>query len=256
MRKLKISINGDLFLLRSFTHWPRGVVPFKWDSLLSEEIRNLTLSAMFYISSLSCVKFEAADENSKNFVFITKGPGCSSAVGNLRQGQQNLKLSHLCERGNIIHELLHTLGFLHMHVSEKEVKVKGFFFEFYLQTAPQRDDYVKIVYGNVEPQALKNFEKYTAYVSMFNTQYDYRSIMHYRREAFGVDKDKPTIIPFEPVKSMGQRQSKQTFSGLKLQLCRFQLSSDFILTFLCLFRTEMSEGDITRLNRYVLQVSL
>lgn len=94
---------------------------------------------------------------------------------------------------------------------KKRSEGERFFFEFYLQTAPQRDDYVKIVYGNVEPQALKNFEKYTAYVSMFNTQYDYRSIMHYRREAFGVDKDKPTIIPLEPVKSMGQRQSKQNF---------------------------------------------
>lgn len=113
-------------LERSFAHWPDATVPYKLDVLLSEEVKNLTFAAMSYISGVSCVKFEAADENAKNFVFITDGPGCSSAVGNLRQGRQNLKLSDLCDRGNIIHELLHTLGFLHMHVSKRKAVTKGF----------------------------------------------------------------------------------------------------------------------------------
>lgn len=59
---------------------------------------------------------------------------------------------------------------------------------------------------------MKNFEKYTVYVSMFNTQYDYRSIMHYRREAFGIEKDKATIVPLEPVELMGQRKGKRNNS--------------------------------------------
>lgn len=196
-------------LERSFQHWSEATVPYKIDISLDADLKKTIFEAMEYISSVSCVKFKEADENAKDFVFITKGGGCSSAVGNLRQGQQTVKLSTACERGNIIHELLHTLGFLHMHVSErKSCKRQSVFTKFYLQTAPQRDDYVKIVYSNIDPRATRNFEKYTAYVSMFNTQYDYRSIMHYRREAFSIEKDKPTIIPLEPVRAMGQRVSE------------------------------------------------
>lgn len=103
-------------LERSFAHWPGGRVPYKWDELFSNDMKVVVLSAMAYISKVSCVTFEEANDKDKNYVLITKGAGCSSAVGNLRLGRQKLKLSDLCERGNVIHELLHTLGFLHMHV--------------------------------------------------------------------------------------------------------------------------------------------
>jgi hypothetical protein len=103
-------------LERTFAHWPAATVPFKFDTSIVEALKTTVLGAMEYISSRSCVKFKYADASDSNFVLVTTGPGCSSAVGNLRQGQQKLRLSHLCERGNVIHELLHTLGFLHMHV--------------------------------------------------------------------------------------------------------------------------------------------
>lgn len=95
----------------------------------------------------------------------------------------------------VIHEMLHTLGFLHMH------------------TAELRDDFVRINYNNIIPKARKNFEKYKTFVSMYGTQYDYRSIMHYSKNAFAADQSRRTITPLERVRAMGQRQ------GDNLQCC-------------------------------------
>ena len=181
-------------LKRVFNHWPGAIVPVAFaPNTFSEEFITVVKSAMEYISRVSCVKFEFNRRHVDNYILITKGSGCSSQVGNLRQGEQYLRLNqNVCERGNIIHELLHGLGFLHMH------------------TAEERDKFIKINLSNVNPQGLKNFEKYTAFVTMYNTQYDYHSIMHYSRNAFAIDKNKPTIVPFERVSNMGQRH------GMKL----------------------------------------
>lgn len=103
-------------LERNFHHWADATVPYKIDDLLDANLKKNIFDAMEYISSVSCVKFKEANQSSTDYAFIKSGPGCSSSVGNLRQGQQTIKLSTACERGNIIHELLHTLGFLHMHV--------------------------------------------------------------------------------------------------------------------------------------------
>lgn len=177
-------------LQRAFNHWPKGVVPVKISDEFSVEYKNVIIAAMKAIMKVSCIKFEWEKPPPANFVHIMKGTGCTSFVGFARKGEQITRLSEQCKQGNVIHEFLHTLGFLHMH------------------TAAQRDKYVKIKFDNIHKDFVKNFEKITAHVSMYNTQYDYRSIMHYSKEAFAIDKSKPTIIPFEHVPTLGQREGK------------------------------------------------
>ena len=69
-----------------------------------------------------------------------------------------------------VHELLHTLGFVHEH------------------TRPDRDDFISINYDNIEPGEEKNFEKRPHGTSDFfekgsvdskNTPYDVLSLLHY-----------------------------------------------------------------------------
>lgn len=74
-----------------------------------------------------------------------------------------------------------------------------------MHTHPQRDDFIKVNIENVKSPFEKNFKKYTMHVSSFNTQYDYRSIMHYNKFAFADNEKIPTIIPNERVTNMGQR---------------------------------------------------
>lgn len=178
-------------LSRVFSHWPKGVVPVKLDESLPFITRSRVFEAIDYLESVSCVRFDVAPDYASDYVQVMKGNGCSSQIGFLNIGQQFMKLSTGCLKGNIIHEFLHTLGFLHMH------------------TATDRDNFVRINYNNIHKEFVKNFKVVRSYVSMYHTQYDYRSIMHYSKTAFAIDKKRNTITPFERVSSMGQRDSKK-----------------------------------------------
>lgn len=179
---------------RTIQLWPGGIVPVFISEEFDPDYVDLIKSAMDYISEVSCVKFKIELEPPPyHYVKIVKYDGCSSLVGRVNEKEQELRVGDYCEKGNVIHELLHALGFLHMH------------------TAALRDDFVRINWKNIKFFALKNFEKVTAYVSMFDTQYDYRSIMHYTSTAFAIDRKVRTVVPFERITDMGQRESKFIF---------------------------------------------
>ena len=178
-----------------FNHWPEAVVYYQYNKSVTSKYREVVASAMKYIEDVSCIKFKVRSENAthKNYVQIRAKTGCSSSVGMRRVGAQSLNLDiKRCTEGNVIHELLHTLGFLHMH------------------TANERDNHIKIQWDNVIETAKRNFELIHASVSMFNTSYDFDSIMHYPPKAFAKNKTIHTIIPMDKLsaKNMGQRKGK------------------------------------------------
>lgn len=86
-----------------------------------------------------------------------------------------------------MHEFLHALGFYHM------------------QSTYDRDDYVTIVRENIEPGLEYNFDKYnSSIVTDFGIKYDYNSVMHYSPYGFSIN-GKPTIVPKDPLATIGQR---------------------------------------------------
>jgi Astacin (Peptidase family M12A) len=97
----------------SFNHWPNGKMPYRFADDLEEDVKETVLRAMDYIAEVSCLRFKVAHDGIDH-VMIRNGHGCSSNVGNLRSGRQYLTLSPHCKLGNVIHEILHSLGFLHM----------------------------------------------------------------------------------------------------------------------------------------------
>ncbi len=79
----------------------------------------------------------------------------------------------------IAHEFIHAIGFYHM------------------QSASDRDDYVKIVWEKIIKGLEYNFDKYSnKEISHFGAEYDFGSIMHYPRDAFSIDGSH-TIIPLQ-----------------------------------------------------------
>jgi len=67
----------------------------------------------------------------------------------------------------IVHEIGHAIGFWHEH------------------TRPDRDNYVEILYDNIEEGYSKNFEKVDpSLIDSHGVGYDYNSIMHYNRDFF------------------------------------------------------------------------
>ena len=81
-------------------------------------LREKVVAAMAYITaSVPCVSFVEANPSSVNYVTIYDGPTCSSEVG-MQGGQQMLMLNRQCFDNGLmtpVHELLHTLGFVHEH---------------------------------------------------------------------------------------------------------------------------------------------
>lgn len=159
--------NKRVGFTKEFKRWPHGIVPIKIkDDEYSESFKHEVKTAAKYIMDRSCIQFRFDFDANEfpDYVLINLGNGksCRSQVGNFRNGVQQLQLHEKCTNGSIVHELLHTLGFLHMH------------------TAPNRDNHIKIIFENILPFAMNNFQKASGFVGMFKTPYDFRSIMHYR----------------------------------------------------------------------------
>lgn len=67
----------------------------------------------------------------------------------------------------IVHEFIHALGFHHM------------------QSSYDRDEFVRIVWENINPANTNNFNLYGQdRVTHFGVEYDYGSVMHYSKTSF------------------------------------------------------------------------
>ena len=144
--------------------------------------------------------------NEVDYVNITRsiGGSCKSKVGR-RGGQQLVKLVHATgsctKNANILHEFIHLLGFHHIHIS------------------PNRDNYIKILWENVNPPYTKRFIKRpdSDELSDFETGYDYDSIMHTNFLAYS-SNGLPTILTLDPKNRHRIGQRKKLSDGDLLRI--------------------------------------
>uniref|UniRef100_A0A915DXU8 Metalloendopeptidase n=1 Tax=Ditylenchus dipsaci TaxID=166011 RepID=A0A915DXU8_9BILA len=100
-----------------------------------------------------------------------RGEGCYTTVGRF-SGRNVLMLETnqwlLClVFPTVIHELLHVAGLWHE------------------QMRYDRDKYIKVHYENIVRGTASQFEKVPEYASStYNVKYDYKSVMHYKKDAF------------------------------------------------------------------------
>lgn len=123
--------------------------------------------AMNQISKATCVVFVPRTTQQDYVTLKDNKEGCSSNIGRIG-GQQILSLEQGChEVGTIVHELIHALGYTHMH------------------NHVNRDKFVRIIRQNIEPGMAYNFDKVNnREFGNFDTPYDYYSVMHYQPVSF------------------------------------------------------------------------
>ena len=107
-------------------------------------------------------------------------------------------------KSGILHEMLHRLGFEHEHIR------------------PDRDKFLKVNWKNIKATTVHNFFRIpfngsdinecqintaatvgidygnctkTDPATYYGLEYDWKSVMHYPFNTFGIDADQPTIIP-------------------------------------------------------------
>ncbi|XP_059369045.1 meprin A subunit beta-like isoform X1 [Carassius carassius] len=155
--------------------WPT-TVPYVLDSSLDINAKGVVLRALEQYRLKTCIDFKPWD-GEPNYIFVFKGKGCYSYVGNQRKGKQELSIGANCDDlGTVEHEFLHALGFWHE------------------QSRSDRDDYVTIMWDQIEEGKEQNFNSYDETVSSsLGVPYDYGSVMHYSKTSFSKGSE-PTIV--------------------------------------------------------------
>ncbi|XP_059213146.1 low choriolytic enzyme-like isoform X2 [Centropristis striata] len=162
-------------------------IPYLISDKYDRTERSEILSAMKDFEYKTCIRFIPRSRQ-RAYLSIEPRFGCASILG--RSGDKqvlSLQRYGCIRRGIIQHEMLHALGFYHEH------------------TRSDRDQYVKINWDNINEYYTYNFRKKDT--DNLNTPYDYGSVMHYGRTAFGKRFRLETIIPIPDASvSIGQRE--------------------------------------------------
>ncbi|KAG0720478.1 Zinc metalloproteinase nas-4 [Chionoecetes opilio] len=176
--------------------WTDGKVYYKFDPTFRLTWhRKKVIAAMDKYEELTnnCITFHERTDEKDYILFILRSEDtCHSAVGR-RGGKQNIVYTRECikSKGSIMHQMYHALGFEHE------------------QSRSDRDEYVTIMWDNIEFEKKKNFEKKDSdTVTPFGEAYDYGSVMHYGRDAFATNNGKDTIVTKDPAYQgvIGQRK--------------------------------------------------
>ncbi|HMA93909.1 MAG TPA: M12 family metallopeptidase, partial [Polyangiaceae bacterium] len=142
--------------------WTDGIVPWRFDGSVSAgKQADFRAAVAHYHQHTSIQWVEVGNTYSGDHVLVkgddTSDLGCWSYLGKHGTGAQELQVGRPsnCAFGNMIHEMGHTLGFIHEH------------------QRPDRDSFVTV------NKTGENYDKETnASVSLFGN-YDMSSIMHY-----------------------------------------------------------------------------
>ncbi|XP_041661128.1 low choriolytic enzyme-like isoform X3 [Cheilinus undulatus] len=181
--------------------WPKSAngnveIPFLISKKYDDSERSEILKAMKDFEDKTCIRF-IPRASQRVYLSIEPRYGCFSLLGRVGD-KQVLSLQRFgCVRHGIIqHELLHALGFYHEH------------------TRSDRDQYVKINWENLHDYYVYNFQKKDS--NNLNTPYDYSSVMHYGRTAFG-KYGAETITPIPDASVLiGQREGLSKIDILRI----------------------------------------
>jgi hypothetical protein len=97
--------------------------------------------AMRDIAKYTCVRF-IRRTNEHDYIEIRSGSACYAYLGRVG-GKQHVSLTkkYCFLIGTVIHELIHALGYDHMH------------------NHAQRDQFINIQWNNIDPAVVSNFKK-------------------------------------------------------------------------------------------------
>lgn len=167
--------------------WPDGVIVYTLaDEVVNDDlIRSAIEEAIDVWQQTTCIKFFRETETDlllsgydkvAKYVRFVRGVGCHSSVGRSSGvGPQLLSISRACAYPEMVtHEIGHLVGFWHEHARW------------------DRDNNVIIMWNNVRPRAIHNFDKVPRMRLL--APYDLSSMMHYSMKTFSVNGER-TIRP-------------------------------------------------------------
>lgn len=176
--KTSIPRSGTYQLTNRVETWPNGVVPFAIDKNVSGELIRRIQKAMEEFHTKTAIRFVDYNNERDAVLFDYEKGLCASHVGRIG-GHQQILLSDECGVTEIIHELMHTLGFIHE------------------QQRQNRDRYIEIFEDNIIEDKLLNFDimpaDYQRIYKNLSSVFDYKSVTIYPENAFAKKTEDKTI---------------------------------------------------------------
>ncbi|XP_068628467.1 zinc metalloproteinase nas-4-like [Battus philenor] len=191
------------------TKWPEDTIVYEFvEGEFDAAQREAIMNGIRDIEANSCVKFRERLPGEFNYVRLTGTTnGCYASVGYwFDRGPHTLNLGRNSPgvgcfvHGTIVHEILHVIGFFHMHSTHN------------------RDDYVRIEWDNMWFGVEHNFDSYGPHITdNMGLPYEYTSIMHYGPYAFSMN-GRPTIVALRSFEGeMGQQERVTDYDWLRLR---------------------------------------
>ena len=187
------------------------MVYYSFSLSIDSATRAIILRAIADLENKTCLRFH--ERASDDYIeFTGEGDGCSSTSVGKSVGKQLIRLPATPEstcriHGIVLHLICHALGMWHEH------------------TRPDRDLYIEISEGNIDPDDLTrhfNQRKEFEVKNYGQLIYDYGSIMHFGKDYFsnnGKDTLKvanPTEYDHQRHPLLGQRASLSVNDAIKL----------------------------------------
>ncbi|XP_028326875.1 meprin A subunit beta-like [Gouania willdenowi] len=175
-------------------------VPVKFEDSLDLNTKAVILQAFDHFRLKTCIDFKVRDDE-EWYLSARKNGGCYSYVSRRIKDGQVVSIGLGCERlGTVEHEFIHALGLFHE------------------QSRYDRDDYINIMWDNIQYGEKRNFFKLTPQTSTtFGAPYDYESVMHYGRRFF-TKNYADTIVTKDPdyQDKIGQRNEMSPWDVYKV----------------------------------------
>jgi len=160
-------------------YWDKPEIPYAINDDVPQpaEVRR----ALRHLEQKTGLKFVPYETQADALIFQGGSEHCESPLGRLG-GLQPIRLSKGCGWSEIVHEILHALGFIHE------------------QSRTDRDPFVQVVWSNIEEKYWPQFQKLPEDLMgpARERSFDYHSIMLYERDLFAKQDGLITLKTLTP----------------------------------------------------------
>ena len=154
--------------------WPGGHIPYVIDDNVPQEEN--VIEAVEYLNTFTNIKI-VPRENEEDYVLLTRGEADCYSYAGRKGGKQEIFVVPQCGVRELIHEWMHTIGFLHE------------------QNREDRDEYIQIIWDNIDEINRPQFKKLpNDYMGVMGRPFDFQSIMLYSSETFSMYPGEPALL--------------------------------------------------------------